>query len=140
MLSIKKFQKKDIALGLLTTAIKLNDEKDFFSALHLAGASEEIFGQYLVAKGIQNSLESNVEAFVAVKKKLFGVDVTEKDASKFINDSKNSIKHMNGLADSDVNIDPEEAAKEMIIRTLTNLWRLNDITQELEDYWRKLEA
>ncbi len=140
MVKIERFEKKVIAFGFLETAIKLNDEKDFFGALHLAGASEEIFGQCLVAKGVENSLESEVKAFVAVSKVLFKADITEKFARDFINGSKNSIKHMNGLEDNFVELDPEEAARGMIIRTLTNLWRLEEITPNLEEYWRKLEA
>ena len=77
-MNIEKFKKLDIAKKLLERALKVYDDKDYFSALHLASAAEEILGQCLKFKNIENSLQSEKEAF----KGLVALSVTEPDKSQ----------------------------------------------------------
>lgn len=142
-MKLVKYKKIDIALNLLEKAILVYGEgNNYFAALHLAGASEEILGNYLKMKGKKTSLESDKEAFILMNKKLFKKNVTEKEAIKFLNDPKNATKHMdiknNNKNNEYIVIDPKASAESMIDRAITNWWHLNEnITPLMENYWDK---
>jgi len=73
------FDKKCIALTQLETAIRLYFEgDDYFSAITLAGAAEEILGKLVTEKGLDNSLESLKQAAVKIHKHLYGTETTPK--------------------------------------------------------------
>lgn len=124
---------------MLETALSIYFEgKDYFSPLHLAGASEEIFGKCLEMKGIKNSLESEKEGFILINKKMFGREVSPKEAGVFLNRVKNAIKHMNKENDTNVVMDPKDDAEAMLDRAITNLWRLEEeISPLMEKFWNR---
>jgi hypothetical protein len=141
-IELKMYQKIDIAREMLETALKLYFEgKDYFSVIQLAGASEEIFGKYLKEKGIINSLESDVEGFILINKKLLHRDVTKEEARHFFNKIKNSIKHMYGENDKTVSLDPLESARSMLGRAVMNWWWLEqDASPLMEKFWDSIKA
>ena len=120
-----EYKKINIASKMLETALKLFlEDKDYFSALHLAGACEEILGKQIEFLGKETSIESNIKAIQAIKKTLSGIDMTDKDERDTFNSAKNSIKHMRDGNDSTITMDPEYEAEEMLSRALTNWNRL----------------
>ncbi len=122
-MNLIKYEKLDIVSQMIETALSLFlERKDYFSVLQIAGACDEILGKYLKLKGINTSLETDVEAVNSIKKSLSGVDSTFKETRDFLNKSKNSIKHMNDSADTTVTMDPEDEAEEMLDRAIAN-WR-----------------
>ena len=139
---LNRYEKIDIAHSLLETACSLYKQQDYFAVINLAGASEEILGKYLKAEGKKNAFESDKEAFIAVSKYL-GSNITDKYAANFLNKSKNAIKHYNELDASDkfITMDAKESAEDLLIRALTNLWRLeNDLTPLMNEVWRSIEG
>lgn len=139
MTKIQKFNKKDVALIFLDRAIEMYDKKDYFSSLHLAGANEEILGVCLRVKGVENSLETDIKGVVLISNNFYKREMTEKEARTLITDPKNTIKHMNDKDDAFAYLDPQEEAKEMLVRALTNLWRLGEIPSRYEKFWETLE-
>ena len=123
----------------MDTAKQLYDEEDYLSALHLAGASEEILGKCLIAKGIEDSFESEVKGLVSLSE-LSSYKMSEKTARKLINKSKNTIKHMFDENDFYADLDPKEAAKDMFKRAFTNLWRLGETISYFEAFWNEVEG
>ena len=138
-MELKKYEKIGIARLLLEKALSVYEEGDnYFAALHLAGASEEILGKYLNAKGLKTSLESEKEAFILINKKLFNREISGKEAISFLNKTKNAIKHMDDKNDTFVVMDPKEDAEAMLDRALTNWWRLEQVfTTSMEKFWNR---
>ncbi|WP_219702752.1 hypothetical protein [Marinomonas lutimaris] len=93
---MEKFDKLAIADELLESAIQsyLDDEK-YFSALHLAGAAQEIYGKWLRIKGGQD-LSTMILDKAA---KVFHEPIDKKAIKKEDKRPKNSIKHMDSEAD-----------------------------------------
>jgi len=133
---LRKYKKIDIAQKMLETALELyNKGEDYFSVLHLAGASEEILGRLLELKGISNSLNSEIDAFISVYKEIYRKNVSPREARNFLNKVKNAIKHMSGIGDKEVVADPKEDAETMLDRAITNWWRLEqDLTLGMEQF------
>ncbi len=140
-MELKKYEKNDISCSLLEKALSIYEEGDnYFAALHLAAASEEILGKYLQAKGLQTSLESEKEALIVIKEKLFKEKMPEKEAINFLNKAKNAIKHMNvnDSNDKSVVMDPKEDAETMLERAITNWWRLGqELTPSMKKFWNR---
>ena len=131
-MKLPEYKKIDVALQMLDTALEIFFEgKDYFSALHIAGACEEIFAQHLRLKGVVTSLESDAHAFIQIKKTLTGIESPLKEVKIFLNNSKNSIKHMNDGKDLFVKMDPKDDAEAMLDRAITNLWRLDVVFSPL---------
>ena len=61
---------------------------------------------------------------ILISKNFYKRDMTEKEARTLIINPKNSIKHMSDEADAFAYLDPQEYAKDMLVRALINLWRL----------------
>ena len=140
-MELKKYEKIEIARQMLGTALSLFMEgKDYFSVLQISGACEEILGKHLKLKGVDTSLQSDAEAFILIKKRLFGIDSTVKETIDFLNKSKNSIKHMNDNNDTTVMMDPREEAEVMLERAITNWWRLDkELTPSMENFLNLME-
>ena len=139
MTTIQKFNKKDLALVFLDRAIEMYDKEDYFCSLHLAGAAEEILGVCLRVKGIENSLETDIKGVVLISKNFYKRDMTKEEARTLIITPQNSIKHMSDEADAFAYLDPQEEAKDMLVRALTNLWRLGETPIRYERFWENLE-
>ncbi|TLG78633.1 hypothetical protein [Methylocystis sp. B8] len=127
------YTKLDIAHEYLDTAMQLYIEKrSYFSAIHLAGAAEELFGRHLpkderistIALKAQigfQVLESGKEVEYETAQK-----TERKKALGITLGSKNSVKHMNDDgSDSTVTIDPVVEARNWIEDALINLEKLN---------------
>ncbi len=141
-MDLKKYEKIDIASQMLETALSLFIEgKDYFSALQIAGACEEIFGKYLQLNGVETSLESNAKTFISMKKNLSGIDSTVKDTINSLNKSKNSIKHMNDSSDTFVIMDPTGEAYDTLDRAIENWWKFGKsstpLINKFLDYYDK---
>jgi hypothetical protein len=104
-MAIRAYYVEDAALAQLEVALRLyfsGDERDLLSVITLAGAAEELFGQLLAAKGIENSIESIKKAIVAISAilSLDGDPVTLKEAANRANRAKIRLKHWNAQTDN----------------------------------------
>jgi hypothetical protein len=94
-------EKLDIAKELLEVALFLYYEKEqYYASLHLAGASEEILGAYVKAKGGEPVFESINTGARKVAELFSGQMPKKKDMGEIINRARNSTKHMDGEHDS----------------------------------------
>ena len=85
-------KKIEVALELLETAINCYmSKKEYFSAIHLAGAAEEIFGKYVRESGGKDILTSFAEAMHKIGL-LDGNVLPVKENKKFLNHTKNTVK------------------------------------------------
>jgi hypothetical protein len=142
-MELKRYRKIDIARSLLENACALYKEQQYFAVLNLSGASEEILGKYLKKNSKENALESEKRDFILINKKLFNRDISDTAAADFLNKSKNAIKHYdekNSNGDFVV-FDPKDDAESMLLRALTNWWRLEeDLTPLMDETWREIEG
>jgi hypothetical protein len=117
---IPYYTKLEIAEHQLERAIILFlDEKDYISAITLAGASEEILGKLLNQNKLENELDEIVSSFASH----FGAGWEEhkKWLIEDANYHRNNLKHVK--EGQDISIFPE-AASEMIDRSIANYWKL----------------
>ena len=140
MVGTQTFDKKCVALTQLETAIRLYFEgEDYFSAITLAGAAEEILGKLVTEKGLDNSLESLKVAAVKIHKRLFGSETTPKNIADVANRARNAMKHLNATVGSTLTFDPKENAEDMLNRAVDNYWLLEEwLTPAMERFQREI--
>ena len=111
-----KLHKIEIAQRQIDTAIDLFlDDKDFVSALTLAGAGEEITGKLLDRKGWKNMLQK----LHAWYQEATGEKMEFTEFSRKTNLARNALKHANSPEEDEVEIQRWEAVQ-MIMRAMTN--------------------
>jgi vacuolar-type H+-ATPase subunit F/Vma7 len=106
------------------------DDRDYVSALTLAGAAEEILGKLLNNEGKEHWLDSIAKAALRAlgfrKKELKTPEAlkTKKEIVNIANQHKNTFKHYNN--DGTATLFVDVAAAEMIERAISNYF---DLTQ-----------
>jgi hypothetical protein len=125
--------KHEIACEFLSRAIELYRRGDsFYSALHLAGAAEEVFSvifRELPAKaGTKNksTFDQMKDAVVALSAP--NTSEEAKEVEEWIHwrmtHAKNSVKHMRGLKDGGVTFNAQEEASDIIDRAISTYIQL----------------
>ena len=115
-----------VAVELLDRALRLYYEGGSdFSALHLAGAAEELLGKHVEDKVGQSSFASLKAAAVCFSKYLNagGEESTPKAIAVVMNRAKNSTKHMDDMSDGSVSFDPRAEAHALLDRAVTNFYQ-----------------
>lgn len=138
------YKKLDIAVEYLDNAMKLYVEHQYFSALHLAAAAEELFGKHLPEdKRISHAGLKAEIAFRGISKGLkyeIAQRTERKSAWEIISHSKNSTKHMNDNGgDSTVVIDAARKARQWIEWALINFNELELKSDNLKNYWKFID-
>lgn len=111
-----KLHKIEIAKRQIDTAIDLFlDDKDFVSALALAGAGEEITGKLLERKGDKNMLQKLHSWY----KETIGEQMEYGEFAKKTNLARNTLKHANRPEEDEVEIQRWEVVQ-MIMRAMSN--------------------
>ena len=99
--------------------------KSYFAAIHLAGAAEELFGQYLL---LWNEGKPAADDFHDAMAQLLGYRVDEvlrdlsKDLYKLIFHSRNRTKHLNPEGDHEISFDAAHEAEIVLGRALENFY------------------
>lgn len=134
-MSDQTFDKKHIALAQLETALRLYFEgEDFFSVITLSGASEEIFGKILSARGVENSLEAKKKAVAAIHLRLYGEELAPKDVADRANRARNAMKHPSPT----ITMDAKEEARDKLNAAIDNYWLLEQwLTPLMERFQRE---
>ncbi|WMP15855.1 hypothetical protein [Thiothrix lacustris] len=121
--------KHEVATELLDWAIRsFLSGNGYYSALHLAGAAEEVFAVYLRAP--EYKLTPANEEFTSLFLRISQPsDQQERNKlSKWVgdrmNNPKNSVKHKRGHQDEFVEFDPVEEAADVIDRAISNYIQL----------------
>lgn len=119
--------KLDIATELLDRALKLFYERDsYFSAIHLAGAAEEVLGAYVTSHGGVSAFESLRDGEVKLSKHIRddGIESSPKRIANAMNHAKNATKHMDDGDDDRVYFNAEFEARELLDRAVMNYYDL----------------
>jgi hypothetical protein len=121
----KAHRKLSVATQQLDTALRLYfGRRDYFSAITLAGAAEEILGVYLKRHRQPNAFDEDLEASLRVYRWLHNQDTSPEKMHKTINRVKNAAKHMQGFADVELFCDPREEARTILDRAVSNYYHL----------------
>lgn len=101
---MEKFDKLDIADEMLEGAIESYlDAQKYFSALHLAGAAQEIYGKKLRINGGQDFSTMMLDH----ASKIFEEPIDRKTIKKEEKRPKNAIKHMDSESDRFTYLNPQ---------------------------------
>lgn len=127
-----KVHKLIIAFNQLETAIQLFlQDKNYLSAITLAGASEEILGKY--AKKLNEETAYSILT-TGLANDFKGKFSKEEVGRKFINFHRNELKHFDFPEHDEIEIDPEFEAISMIVRAAINLTSLKIMTGNIKDF------
>jgi hypothetical protein len=111
-----KLHKTEIARHQIDTAIDLFlEDKDFISALTLAGAGEELTGKLIERAGGENMLQK-LHAWYAEKT---GEKINFGDFARNANFTRNTLKHANNSEENELELQRWETVQ-MIMRAMTN--------------------
>lgn len=117
--------KLTVAREFLEQALRLYYENHHFSAIHLAGAAEELLGAHLTVLGKLSTFQSFRTAGVELANSLSdGAPMTRTDMKDLLNYAKNRSKHMNSNEDSVICFDATEEARELLDRAVTDFYHL----------------
>jgi len=94
---------------------------NYFCAIHLSAAAEELFGAHLPED--QRIFTSAWKAEKALMSEM-GPIVSDAVARRSVNEWKNDVKHMNDGASPTIRIDPAFAAEHHIEQALINFYKL----------------
>jgi len=130
------YQKLDRA-GILDTAMRFYLEKrNYFCAIHLAGAAEELLGAHLPPDERIFTRAWKAERALAFFET--GQPLEGAAARASINEWKNEIKHMDDGTDATIAIDPPTAAAFHINQALVNFYKLglakSQTLRQFEDF------
>jgi hypothetical protein len=117
--------KQKVALELLDKGFKMYFVKSYFAAIHLAGAAEELFGQYLL---LWKAGKPAADGFHDAAAQLLGFRAQDvpKDLSrhlyKRIFHSRNRTKHLSDQDDHEINFNAAHEAEIVLGRALDNFY------------------
>lgn len=135
MISLK-LNKTDIAKRQIETAIDLFlTDRDFVSALGLAGAAEEILGVLLKRAGKNNMLQNLYDWYRTTS----GDAVDYKEFAKNANFTRNTLKHASSPDEDNVEVYRWETVQ-MLMRAMSNWKELGlDPTAKMLEFNRWLQ-
>ena len=111
-----KLHKTEIAQHQIDSAIELFlEDKDFISALTLAGAGEELTGKLIERTGGKNMLQKPHAWYVEET----GEKIKYSEFAKNTNFTRNTLKHANNSEEDELDIQRWETVQ-MIMRAMTN--------------------
>jgi len=125
--------KQEVACELLARAIELYLRGDsYYSAIHLAGAAEEVFAvlvrEVAAATGVPGkpTIDQMKDAIVALATPATSAEAKaiEDWAHHRMTEAKNSVKHMRGLMDAGAEFDPQEEASDIVDRAISTYIQL----------------
>ncbi len=136
------YKRIDLAKEQLEIALEMFLlRRSFISALTLAGAAEEIFGQALIQCGEKTTLQNEYPLIEPVENLFRKEPYKWSEFTEGKNRVRNAAKHMKDASQTMVTADMEDEALWMIVRTLDNHTRLGfkptPQMHEFEDWFNK---
>lgn len=129
------YDRLSLAKEQLDTALELFlDEKNYSSAITLAGAAEEIFGCSLVLAGDKSALDNSYESMAETHTILRRTKLDKKSYIAKENFARNALKHLQNDKGPTITIDLEEAACWMLVRAIHNGEKLNFEFERFRDF------
>jgi hypothetical protein len=115
--------KIEIAREYLDAAIEFFlGRRNFFCAIHLAAAAEELFGAHLPQ--CQRISTLGLKAEKALKSETRPTIPSDREALRSVNEWKNAVKHMDDGTSHTLTIDPPFVAEHHIEQALINFYKL----------------
>jgi len=122
---MKRFDKRDVATELLDAAITEHlDHARHFAAYNLAAVSEELTSKLLRLCGRSDSTSLKIGALKSMTEVLRQTEPDHRIWWKELFRLKNTIKHMDGGADSFFDANIEDSARQKIGDAIGNVERL----------------
>ena len=122
-----KLKKSQIAVIQLRRAIQLFNSADYISAITLAGAANEILGQFALKKQGYNTLDGDKKFWDDIAQ-IVGKNKPSKDKIKQVNNrTRNNLKHHDDSDDNFVEADFEFEAQVQIDSAIRNYWIAFDL-------------
>lgn len=120
------------ATELLECGLQAFFDGNYFAALHLAGAADDIFGGYVTRGGTDSAFESLKAGALRIAEHLAklpeyqmeGPPATEKGIAHVMNYARNRTKHLDKEGDDEILFNPRSEAKGLLRRALTNYYDL----------------
>ena len=132
-MGIINYSKLEVATQQLDTALRLYfQKKEYFSAITLAGAAEEIFGVYLKIHNQTNAFDNHLKSSLNVYHWLHETEGSRDQMHKTINRIKTASKHMQGKHDTSIVCDAREEAKDILDRAISHYYTLMQF-EDLEE-------
>lgn len=140
-----KTEKIDVAKELLDCALyHYLESKSYFACVHLAGAAEEILGQYIKNAGGEPSFNSQMRAAIKISELSDEgkYPSKENDIINLMNYAKNKTKHIDMKDPNDegyLYYEPKDTAKEYLDRAVTDYYHLMkhhplEVTERLRQF------
>lgn len=124
-----------LAKEQLDTALDIFlDQKKYSSAITLAGAAEEIFGQALTLRGGKTALNSSYESIAKIHAMLHSTDLNKKSFVSNENFARDALKHLQNDKGPTITIDLEDAACWILVRAIQNGRELNFEFARFQDF------
>lgn len=121
-MTTQKVNKTEIGLVQLRRAIQLYNSRDYISSITLAGASDEIFGQFAILKKGHNTLDGDKHVLDQLAEKVNKEKIGKGKLKKKSNHIKNALKHHNSSIDEFVLADFQLEAELLIDSAIRNYW------------------
>jgi hypothetical protein len=115
-----KLTKRRIALMQLERSLCVLEDGDPVSAVTLAGAAEEIFGQIARRRGLPPCVEFSAEGIRGLLTRSGAAPPSKKRLIAILNFSKNHAKHQDDGRNLRIDIDWQFEAEYMIFRAMLN--------------------
>ncbi|MGA9666315.1 MAG: hypothetical protein WBQ69_07700 [Gallionella sp.] len=134
----KAYERLTLAKEQLDVALSLFlDHQSYASAITLAGAAEEIFGEALSLRREQNVLDWSFANTISFDKTFHVMKPEKKEYIDEENLARNALKHLQEDKGPTITVDIEKAACWMLVRALENAKRLGlEISRNLDfDNW-----
>jgi hypothetical protein len=133
------YNRLDLAKGQLDTALELFlDKKNYSSAITLAGAAEEIFGDALRLNNKKPALDNSYDLTAELHTRFHSTTLNKKNYTDKENFARNALKHLQNDKGVSITIDLEEAACWMLVRAIQNGRELNfefELFQDFENWF-----
>jgi hypothetical protein len=129
------YSKLHIAREYLELAMRRYMERsDYFSAIHLAGAAEELFGKWLQEE--DRALNRDLKAQIAFEALETGQMSKIKEVISRRNWSRNTAKHMSDDRQINIWLDPVFEARNWIDTAVENYEKIFPPTNTMIQYWQ----
>lgn len=115
-----KMRKLDVAINHLQMAIELFlKNQDLLCVLTLAGAADEILGQY----ALRANEKTMIDLLCSSLKKDHSIEMADNSFKwEYLNKARNTIKHFDKNDSEIIELEPENEALTMLIRAIGNLY------------------
>lgn len=134
---MKTYTKRKIAEIQLERAISLfSKEKDFVSALTLAGAAEEILCKMTERNGDTPAIQASAEFLAMIEENTDSPTIERiKEWRNHLVYFRNGLKHFNNPKENHIIMNPKDEAESMIERAISNYYSLfEDYSDAMHDF------